>query len=342
MVLAAVAEDGRALEYTSNALQDDQEVVLTAVVQNERAFRYASGVLRDDPEFVLAAVARNGCALRYVSNTFRDDRAVVLAAVAQNGTALGYASGVLRDDPEFVLAAVAHNSKALQYASRRLKEGVLVSYVQDVLAFSAFVTGNRNKHQSEVGSSRACSIDLVKKRISDYIGVGLALQTVYNAQKYDYNNKISSFVLHVARPIAMGTPSTELQSDRETVLAAVAYDRSFFRYASPAYRDDRDFVFVAVRTNADALKFASDALRDDPEFVLALVAHKPEALQYTSSRLKGGDLALYVQDILAYQQFVFARRNEKQNLAGAGVWSQEVLMKEIHAYMNMDYQEKIY
>ena len=55
-------------------------------------------------------------------------------------------------------------------------------------------------------------------------------------------------------------------------------------------------------------------LRNDQEVVFSAVAQNPKAFQYASSRLQDGGLASYVRDILAYDQFVFARRDELQIL----------------------------
>ena len=43
----------------------------------------------------------------------------------------------------------------------------------------------------------------------------------------------------------------------------------------------------------------------------------------------------HVRDILAYDQFVFVRRDELQNSASTAVCNQKGLMGEIHAYMGI-------
>jgi hypothetical protein len=53
------------------------------------ALQYTSDELRADKEVVLAAVTRNGMALQYTSDELRDDKEVVLAAVTQSRYAVG-------------------------------------------------------------------------------------------------------------------------------------------------------------------------------------------------------------------------------------------------------------
>ena len=58
MVLAAVTQDGDALQDASDELQNDKEVVLAAVAQDGDALEYASDELQNDEEVVLAAGIR--------------------------------------------------------------------------------------------------------------------------------------------------------------------------------------------------------------------------------------------------------------------------------------------
>ena len=60
MVLAAVTEYGGALQYASEELQNDKEVVMAAVTQSGHSLQYSSEELKNDKEVVLAAVTRNG------------------------------------------------------------------------------------------------------------------------------------------------------------------------------------------------------------------------------------------------------------------------------------------
>jgi hypothetical protein len=51
----------------------------------EMRLQYASDDLKADKEVVLAAVTQNGNALQYASEDLKADKEVVLAAVTQNG-----------------------------------------------------------------------------------------------------------------------------------------------------------------------------------------------------------------------------------------------------------------
>ena len=66
-----------ALEYASNELRADREVVLAAVAQHGYTLRHASEELRADRKVVLKAVAQCSYALKYASEELRADRYIV-------------------------------------------------------------------------------------------------------------------------------------------------------------------------------------------------------------------------------------------------------------------------
>ena len=120
-VLAAVKQNGLALEYASDTLKNHRQIVLAAVRQHGSALYHASETLKNNHQIVLAAVTQNGWMLEHASEKLKNDRQIVLAAVTQNGRALGHASDTLKKDRNFVLAAVTQNFWVLEYASGKLK-----------------------------------------------------------------------------------------------------------------------------------------------------------------------------------------------------------------------------
>ena len=146
-MLAAVRQDGEALQYASAEFQADWEISLAAVGQNfmvlplvspalmnNRAFflamvsqyagslAFASAEFQADWDIVLAAVRQSAFTLVFASPELKADREFLLAAISQNGKALLYTSVAWQADREFVLAAVRRNDSAFQYASQTLQQ----------------------------------------------------------------------------------------------------------------------------------------------------------------------------------------------------------------------------
>ena len=83
MVLAAVTQHGRALEFSSEECKDDKTMVLAAVAQDGWASLYASEELRNNKEVVLTAVAQDGEAFYFASEDLQNNAEVVQAAIMQ-------------------------------------------------------------------------------------------------------------------------------------------------------------------------------------------------------------------------------------------------------------------
>ena len=75
------AGPGAALQFATEALQDDWEVVFAAVQQDGAALTFASKALRGNRSIVLAAVTQYGYAWLEASERLQADRGVALAAV---------------------------------------------------------------------------------------------------------------------------------------------------------------------------------------------------------------------------------------------------------------------
>ena len=75
--------------------KNDDDVVLAAVTNNGLALQHASERLKRYHDIVLAAVRQNGLALQYASGDMKDNIDIVRIAVRQNGLALQYASDSL-------------------------------------------------------------------------------------------------------------------------------------------------------------------------------------------------------------------------------------------------------
>lgn len=81
-------------------LWENKAFVLAAVQENGWALEYASAELRNDTEIVLVAVQEEGAAFSFASEELRNDRAFVLAVLQENGAAFVFASAELRANEE--------------------------------------------------------------------------------------------------------------------------------------------------------------------------------------------------------------------------------------------------
>lgn len=117
------------IEYASENLKDDKELVINAInscpiedcINDGLGIRFISERLKNDKDIILSAVKKDGLELEYSSPDLKDDKEVVLAAVNECGGSLEYASDRLKDDEEVVLAALKNTLDDFDLISERLK-----------------------------------------------------------------------------------------------------------------------------------------------------------------------------------------------------------------------------
>ena len=136
-ILKAVDICGWALQYASDELKNDEEIVLTAIQGHDiccysysRAIEHASEELRSNKEFMRKAIeVTNGEAFVGATDELKNDKEMVLFAVNHwnspdidlHYVALYHASEEMKADKDVVLAAVRQNGWSLEYASDELK-----------------------------------------------------------------------------------------------------------------------------------------------------------------------------------------------------------------------------
>jgi hypothetical protein len=118
-MMAAVQNQGKALQFASPELRRDKELVMVAV-QHGFALKYAAPILCADKEVVMAAVKHLSIELQYALVELRRDKEVVMAAV-QQGEALQFASPEMQADKEVVLAAIRKTPHSILSASAELQ-----------------------------------------------------------------------------------------------------------------------------------------------------------------------------------------------------------------------------
>ena len=113
IVLPLISINGDDLQYVSNELRRDREIVFTAVKNCPSAYVYADELFFDDKEFLLLSLAGEHYDeenyidfLENLSNTLQDDKDIVLAAVKKCGTNIKFASERLRNDKDVVMEAL--------------------------------------------------------------------------------------------------------------------------------------------------------------------------------------------------------------------------------------------
>tara|TARA_B110000263_G_C15267318_1_gene491752 strand:+ start:409 stop:1206 length:798 start_codon:yes stop_codon:yes gene_type:complete len=100
--------------------------MLKAVKIDGEALQYASDTLKADREVVLEAVKNYGTAIRYASDSLKTDRELVLEAVKNDDSMLKYATEELQNDPELIKFAGSVKKQAKSWSLPGFRKRIVV------------------------------------------------------------------------------------------------------------------------------------------------------------------------------------------------------------------------
>jgi hypothetical protein len=100
--MAAVQQNGTALQYAAEGMNDNDAIVMAAVKSEGAALKHASARLQDDFDTVLAAVSTNGKAAKYASKRLQNDPRIQIAMLDQDINTLTRIDRKTRHNREFV------------------------------------------------------------------------------------------------------------------------------------------------------------------------------------------------------------------------------------------------
>lgn len=112
IVSVAIARHAYAIQYASNELQNNKDIVMQAVIQDGRCIIYLKkkfgikevyNAILYDKDVIMTAVSQNGDALEFVPPQFKADKEVIFTAIKTTPTAIEYIeTSPVWDDPLFL------------------------------------------------------------------------------------------------------------------------------------------------------------------------------------------------------------------------------------------------
>jgi hypothetical protein len=228
MVISAIRNNFVALQFASDRLVDDLDVVKEAInSKHPNAFGYASTRLRRDKEATMYAISKNGLAIRYASRQFLEDRDIAMVAVQNNGEVLEFLPKQFRNDRDIVIAAIINYPSAIQYSIEFRKD-------PDLIIFAL---------QRDEDASLFTTVPELLRKNRDFL-----LRAVST------NGRVLQYL------------SDGNRSDPELVLVAVKQNGMCLKYTSSKIQDDKDIVAVAIENEPMSLQYASRRLQYDQDF----------------------------------------------------------------------------
>lgn len=190
VVLASLRQNYYNLEYAPISYQSDRELVMKIIKKDGRFLKNAKDVFKNDKEIVIEAVKRSGGSLKYASEDLKDDKEIVIIAVKENGMALGFASERLRKDKDVVKAAIICNSGASYFSLipeyKKLKK--IIRLEGESFLFACWNNANRNvRLQAAKHPSYLPTAEQISKGLRDS---EKEVKAVYKLRKDEWLSKL--------------------------------------------------------------------------------------------------------------------------------------------------------
>jgi len=305
VVSNAVNRNGLALEFASDEWKDDKNLALVAVAKHADALQFVSERLRNDVEVVQAAIRnnnevvlavrkldyvvgftpyqnsadpikKNGLVLEFVSQEVKENKAVVLEAIRKSPPALQFASNGIRktinecglgmeewrgNDREAVLVAVNQRGHALEYASIELQGDpeIVLAAVKNrwsALQFASESTRNDKEIILTALVQDGQALQYASKLLQNDPEVVLAaIKKKPEALRY-----ASRDILQRVQKWELGSGDVWTGNDKHKALSAVQKDGLALQFVSDELKSNTEVVLAALKTTPTAVKFASPAL----------------------------------------------------------------------------------
>ncbi|CAK0821336.1 unnamed protein product, partial [Prorocentrum cordatum] len=303
-------EDWRTLRRAPPAVRACRGLVLAAAAQDPRALQYARESLWEDPAFAVECLrVSGGRAAPFLPAAHRQDRAVMMEAVALDGLALNSVYGTeLRADAELVRVAVRQNWAALQFASEALRQDRELALEAVRISWEAV---EPEEAAEQIRGRRVCTVPrlrLPRRRRSSAqewygaqfcqpaepdrlcapccvgagsegspnmlrcTGVALAIQRVLPEHRADLSEPCwappAPPLAALRAPRAGGRPSRLApRRPRGAPRAPPSRGREAVALLPAELHADRGVMLEALRQSGEALRYAAEELRADPALV---------------------------------------------------------------------------
>lgn len=273
-LLEIVSLDAYCLEFFSEELKQDEQIVLAAAKNSgNAALEFGAEKFKKNINILTEVVKNSNNALSFLAENEKNDKNLVMTAVDNYGNALEYASDELRNDKDVVITAVRNNGDALQYASEELqndKDVAMTALLTSPIAFGYI--------SEMLRSDKEIILHALAQKYMDPFGEVINDLDFSISENIPENLKSEKdFVLQMVNVngMALGCVSDELKVDKDVVMLALKNNGK--AYAHFEWEDDTFYdkeLILAAASNGGTPEIISIFTLDE-EFFDTVFDHIP-------------------------------------------------------------------
>lgn len=238
IVMEIVNFDGKQLEYASDRLKNDMEVVLVAIENSLGAYCYVSKEIKDSKEKILEIMKKRAVPLMWLNPYLQEDEDIILALIKRKSPFALFENlnDKFKNNKNIAIAAIESNGLNTQH--------VLSSLLDEKMALSAVRQNGK-------------AIIYIPKEINNYDNI------VFEAIKNDgyclehldckYKDNKELVLIAVSNSEALQHASERLRNDKEVVLKAIDFMFSAYEHASETLKHDKEVILLALIKDSEEL-----------------------------------------------------------------------------------------
>jgi hypothetical protein len=272
-----------AMCYATQDIRNNKALVKTAVQLDPKCVQYASENLRDDAEIMEAALFNHGddaeTIITYASDRLRANKDFIRSIRVLYQKSNTYFRNMfenlaytLRDDKEFVSEMLKSCPEIFRAVSARLRDDADVFKLggYQLRYASARLQGDPAAVLSAIQADGS-NLEYASETLRNVPALVLAAKSLEYASDQLKNDKKFVLAALAAGINCLCNVSWYLREDRDVVAASVQQFPASLRYAGQFLRDDRDIVLLTLQ-NPLVLEYASERLCRDKTFILMVIA----------------------------------------------------------------------
>jgi hypothetical protein len=305
-ILKIVPYCKKVLQFTSEALKNDQEVVMLSTQSHPNSFNYSSLELKDDEHFMLKCYNRNTfLILEFASPRIKKNEEIMLKFIKKSPLGMSFVPNTLLQSGDFMLKCLKYipESFSFSFASKFIpkelkgnRDFALQAVKIDGLIIG-FLDPKFKKDEElylEALKQNGSSIRYLSDELKNNSSIGMLavdrspISYLYLSNKLQLNRKIILKALEKNGTILFSIPDPTLKNDVELILKAIQHDgkRVIEDYRGTIFRSNGILMTEVVKSNPECLMLASATLRNNKRFLKFAVEISPNSLKYASKELK--------------------------------------------------------
>ncbi|GAA0409115.1 hypothetical protein GCM10009133_17070 [Cocleimonas flava] len=271
----AMQRDIKLFARLNKILLNDFDYVKTQVMKDGLNIQFASDRLKQNKDIVLLAVKQNGRALQYAGDTLKNDTEIALAAIKNTVHSIEFAGKDIKKKKEIALITIKDYPPAIRYFDPSIQNDedvlkIILDEVKREITNLSYIQG------TSVEKNKSFMLSAIKLQPRIFYSLSNEFQKDEDI--------VLVAVKHNGR--LLKTLDPKLKNHKKIVLTAISNDANAIRYASKALQKDHDVLLLAAKNKTSFIDEINIQSINNKEIVMEVLKYDVDLIHYMDSKFK--------------------------------------------------------